>query len=119
MPRFRDDNTLEDIQGCYLVASAWPNFHPEFDIHDQLAEFVERIEDKLTRNRNKIRHNWFTIALEHARQAQHYYRDGQIERGKASLRLAWQHLESGNKASRRHTTFIAGSDREIQPRKLG
>jgi hypothetical protein len=114
MPRFNDDNTLEDIQGCYLVASGWPDFHPEFDIHDQLAEFVERIQDKLARNRNKTRHNWFTIALEHAQQAQQHYRDGQVERGRQSLRLAWEHLESGNKASRRHTTFVAGSDGEIQ-----
>jgi len=35
---------IEDIQGCYLVASSWPDYHPEFDIHDQLAEFVERIQ---------------------------------------------------------------------------
>ena len=114
MPRFNDDNTLEDIQGCYLVASGWPDYCPEFDIHDQLAEFIERIEDKLARNRNKTRHNWFTIALEHARQAQQCYRDGQVERGRQELRLAWEHLESGNKASRRHTTFIADSGGGVQ-----
>jgi len=54
---------IEDIQGCYLVASSWPDYHPEFDIRDQLAEFVERIQDKLARNRNKTQHNWFTIAF--------------------------------------------------------
>jgi hypothetical protein len=111
---FSDDNTLEDIQGCYLVASGWPDFHPELDIHDQLAEFVERIQDKLARNRNNTRHNWFTLALEHAQQARQHYRDGQVDRGRQALRLAWEHLESGNKASRRHTTFIAGSDGAIQ-----
>ena len=114
MPRFHDDNTLEDIQGCYLVAEGWPDFCPEVDIHDQLAEFVERIQDKLTRNRNKTRHNWFTIALEHAQQAQGHYRDGRTEVGRESLRQAWEHLERGNKASRRHTTFTAGSDGEVQ-----
>jgi hypothetical protein len=114
MPRFRDDNTLEDIQGCYLVASGWPDHFAEFDIHDQVAEFVERIQDKLGRNRNKTRQNWFTIALEHSQQAQRDYRDGHVERGRKSLRLAWEHLESGNKASRRHATFVAGSDGGIQ-----
>src|SRR5437867_3061508 len=113
-PRFRDDNTLEDIQGCYLVARGWPQFHPEIDIHEQLAEFVERIEDKLSRNRNKTRQNWFTIALENARQAQQNYRDDQVERGRQLLRLAWKHLESGNKASRRKTTFVGGSDGQIR-----
>jgi hypothetical protein len=113
MPRFRDDNTLEDIQGCHLIASAWPDFYPNLNIHETLAELVERIQDKLTRNRNKIRHNWFTIALEHARQAQEHYRVGEVERGRKALRLAWEHLKSGNKASRQHTTFIAGSEGEV------
>lgn len=111
---FRDDNTLEDIMGCYLVASYWREGQSGTDIHKQLAEFVERIQDKLARNRNKTRHNWFTIALEHAQQAQRHYHEGQFERGRQSLRLAWEHLESGNKASRRHTTFIAGSDGGVQ-----
>ena len=96
---FRDDNTLEDIMGCYLVASYWRESKPDSDIHKKLAEFVERIQDKLARNRNKTRSSWFTIALEHAKEAQQQYRDGQFERGRESLRLAWEHLESGNKAS--------------------
>ncbi len=96
--------------GCYLVASYWREGESDTDIHKQLAQFVERIEDKLARNRNKARHNWFTIALEHAQRAQVHYRAGQFESGRQALHLAWEHLESGNKASRRHTTFTAGSD---------
>lgn len=111
---FHDDNTLEDIMGCYLVASHWRESESDADIHKQLSEFVERIEDKLARNRNKTRDNWFTIALKHAQQAQEHYRERQFERGRESLRLAWEHLESGNKASRRHTAFLAGPDGEIQ-----
>jgi hypothetical protein len=107
---FNDDNTIEDIMGCYLVASYWREGESAADIHQKLAQFVERIEDKLAHNRNKTRHNWFTIALEHARQAQQKFRDRQFEAGRQSLRQAWEHLERGNKASRRHTTFIAGSD---------
>jgi len=111
---FHDDNTMEDIQGCYMVASYWREGESDSDIHQHLAHFVERIQDKLARNRNKTRQNWFTIALEHAEQAQQHYRDRQFERGRQSLRLAWEHLESGNKASRRHTTFLAGSDGGVQ-----
>jgi hypothetical protein len=114
MQRFHDDNTLEDIMGCYLVASYWSATDTEVDIDRKLAEFVERIEDKLKRNRNKVRHNWFTIALDYAQQAHQQYRDNQVERGRRLLRLAWEHLESGNKASRRKKTFVAGSDGEIR-----
>jgi len=111
---FRDDNTIEDIMGCYLVASHWREGESEEDIRRLLGEFVERIRDKLTRNRNETRGNWFTIALDHAQQAQRQYRDRQFEAGHESLRQAWEHLERGNKASQRHTTFIAGSDGEVQ-----
>ena len=100
--------------GCYLVASRWREGESTSDIDSKLAELVERIEDKLKRNRNKIRHNWFTIALEHAQRAQQQYRDRQFEGGRESLRLAWEYLESGNKAARRHTTFIAGSEGGVQ-----
>src|SRR6266496_5302267 len=110
MPRFKDDNTLEDIMGCYLVATGWPEFHRDLDIHETVAQFVERIQDKLARNRNKVRHNWFALALRHAQEAQEHYRNSDIKRGKESLRLAWNHLESGNKAHRRRTTFVAGGD---------
>src|SRR5579863_563435 len=111
---FSDDNTLEDIMGCYLVASSWREGESQADIHQKLAQFVERIEDKLARNRSKTRHNWFAIALEHALQAQQQYRDRQFEAGRQSLHKAWEHLERGNKSSRRHTTFIAGSDGEVR-----
>jgi hypothetical protein len=111
---FNDDNTLEDIMGCYLVASNCRDGESDSDIDKKVAQFVERIEDKLKRNRNKTRRNWFTVALEHAQRAQQEYRDRQFERGSESLRQAWEHLESGNKASRRHTTFIAGSEGGVQ-----
>jgi len=100
--------------GCYLVASHWHEGESATDIHKQLAQFVERIEDKLKRNCNKTRRNWFSIALEHAKQAQQQYRDHHFEVGRRSLHQAWEHLERGNKASRRHTTFIAGSDGGVQ-----
>lgn len=108
---FGDDNTLEDIQGCYLVASGWSDFHPELDIHDQLAEFVERIQDKLARNRNNTRHNWFTLALEHAQQARQHYRNGQIERGRQALRLAWEYSSCRESPSIHRNNRWAGQRR--------
>jgi hypothetical protein len=114
MPSFNDDNTLEDIMGCYVVASYWEPSDSGFDIDLKTAEFVERIEDKLTRNRNKTRQNWFKIALEHARRAQQQYRVRDIERGRQSLREAWEHLERGNKANRRKTTFVGGAGGNIR-----
>jgi hypothetical protein len=111
---FHDDNTIEDIMGCYSVTSSWRDGESDFDVHRWLTEFVERIQDKLARNHTKIRGNWFTIALEHAQQAQRQYRDREFEAGRESLRQAWEHLERGNKASRRHTTFVAGTGGEIR-----
>ena len=111
---FNDDNTLEDIEGCYLVLT-WKNAKSERDFDKSISEFIERIENKLARTRNKIRHNWFSIALDYAKQAKQHYRDGQVEIGRELLRKAWEHLESGNKASRRKTTFIAESDGNIRP----
>jgi hypothetical protein len=113
MPRFTDDNTLEDIQGCILVASSWPNSSLTFDIHEELAELEERIQDKLARNRNRIRHNWFTNALQFIHEAQESYRNGKVEHGRKLLRLAWEQIESGNKAHRRKTRFIGGENGQI------
>lgn len=79
---FHDDNAIEDIMGRDLVASHWREGESEAGIHRQLSEFVDRIRDKLTRNRNQTRGNWFTIGLDHAQQAQQQYRDGQFEAGR-------------------------------------
>lgn len=114
---FGDDNTLEDIMGCYLVASAWRQDKQNCDIHKKLRDFVERIEDKLARNRNQARKNWFTTALQHAKDAPQQYHDGRFQEGRKSLREAWEYLERGNKAKRRHTTFIAGPDGAVQNAK--
>jgi hypothetical protein len=113
MALFSDENTMEDIHGCYLVARGWPAYCPQFDIHQQLADIVARIEDKLSRNRNPVRKNWFTTALDHAKQAQRCYIEGDVEQGRKCLDHAWEYLESGNKAHRRRTTFMAGPDGQI------
>jgi hypothetical protein len=113
MPGFNDDNTLEDIHGCILVATWWPDTLQPFDIHAKLAVLEERIQDKLARNNNRTRQNWFTNALEYVRQARVVYRSGEIERGGKLLRLAWEQLESGNKAHRRKTRFVAGNGGEV------
>ena len=112
MPRFRDDNTLEDIHGTIVVAMWWPECPQKIDIHQEIAEIEERIQDKIARNRNAIRHNWFNGALELVHQAKEAYRQEQIERGRKLLRSAWEQLESGNKAHRRTTHFIVGRSGE-------
>jgi hypothetical protein len=111
---FHDDNTIEDIMGCYLAALYWREGESDVDIEKQLSEFIERILDKLARNQSKTRHNWFTIALEHAQLAQEHFREKHFEHGREQLRLSWTHLESGNKANRRRVTFIAGPGGEVQ-----
>ena len=117
MPRFTDDNTLEDIHGCILLATCWPDRSQPSDIHEKLAVLEERIQDKLARNSNRVRHNWFTNALKFVQQVRQMYGDGQVERGRQLLGLAWEQLESGNKAHRRKTRFIGQEDGEIAERK--
>jgi len=89
--------------GCYLSAKGWPDFYPELDIQEKLAELVERIEDRVVRNGNETGHHWFANALEYAKEAQQLYRDGQVEAGRILLRQAWERLDSANKANRRAT----------------
>jgi len=114
MAQFNDDNTLEDIHGFILVADGWPEFWQDLDIHKKLAEIVSRIEEKLARNRNRVRRNWFVNALAFAKQAQQHYKAGDVQSGRRALRSTWEQLESGNKAHRRKTGFVAGSDGEVQ-----
>lgn len=107
-----DDNTLKDIYGCIGVAQGWPKFSDAIDppIGKQLDEIIERIEDKLRRNKNRIRHNWFSIALDFAQQARASYLASDIEKGQRLLCRCHEYLESGNKAHRRRTAFIVSAD---------
>jgi hypothetical protein len=75
-----------------------------------LDEIVSRIEAKLAKNTNKTRHNWFSIALDFARQARVAYAEGNSKRGEELLRQTEEYLVSGNKAHRRKTAFIVAPD---------
>ena len=110
-----DDNTLEDIFGCIFVAQAWPSHPDDPPIADQLDQIIARIEDKLARNTNRIRHNWFSTALNFAQQARASYVASDCERGDELLRRCHEYLESGNKAHRRKTAFIVGPDGVAHP----
>lgn len=105
-----DDNTLEDIFGCIFVAQAWPSHPDDPPIADQLDKIIARIEDKLARNTNQTRHNWFSAALDFSQQARASYLANDFERGYDLLRRCHEYLESGNKAHRRKTAFIVGPD---------
>jgi|SRR5678816_2839903 hypothetical protein len=110
MPRFKDENRIEDIMGCYLSVKGWPEFYPEVDVQEKVAELVERIEDQVARNPEQPRHHWFQNALEYAKEAQQLYRDGQVEAGRIFLRQAWERLDSGNRANRSKSSIIAGPE---------
>ena len=112
MPRTNDEHPLGDIEGRYLLALRWPEQHPEFDVHRHLDEFVGRIRSKLAENPGLIRHNWFTIALGYALEAQAHYRAERVEMGRRALRTAWEHLESGVRTSRRKSAYIANPRRK-------
>lgn len=109
-----DDNTIEDIQGAiYFLAGQIYEAVPEFPVDPQFSELIERIEDKLARNRNEIRKNWFTEALNQALTARQSYADGNIEAADLALRKCRDGITDGNKAHRRKTNFIVAPDGTI------
>jgi hypothetical protein len=109
--RITDDNTLEDIQGAILCLQ-WDveKEEPEFPVAPRFRELIARIEDKLARNKNKARKNWFELARKHALAAEKDFLNKRPRDADVSLQKCWDHLEQGNKAHRRKTTFIASSD---------
>ena len=114
-PDFNDDNTLEDIQGCIYVAQGYEAYYPGESPARTLDDIVARIEAKLVMNSNRIRHNWFSIALDFARQARDCYAAGDSQRGDHLLRQTEEYLVSGNKAHRRKTAFVVGPDGVVHP----
>jgi len=107
---FNDDNTLQDIQGCIYVVQGFEAYYPGESPARKLDEIVARIEAKLTKNTNRTRHNWFSIALDFARQARAAYAEGNSERGCELLQQTEEYLVSGNKAHRRKTAFLVAPD---------
>jgi hypothetical protein len=114
-PYFNDDNTLSDIQGCIYVAQDFDRYFPGKSRTQKLDEIVARIEAKLVKIKNPTRHNWFSIALDFARQACAAYAAGDLERGRDLLRRTEEYLVSGNKAHRRKTAFLVGFDGTTHP----
>lgn len=106
-----DENTIEDIQGAiYCLQIDIFEEEPEFSVEMQFADLIERIEDKLARNRNKTRRNWFTSALDEVRSAQRYFTVGKLDDAADGLRKCLDGITDGNKAHRRKTNFIVGPD---------
>lgn len=109
-PHINDDNTLSDIQGRIYVAQDFDRYFPGRSRAPKLDEIVARIEAKLAKSTDRIRRNWFLIALDFAQQACTAYAAGDLERGYELLRRTEEHLVSGNKAHRRKTAFLVGPD---------
>ena len=115
---FGDDNTLEDIHGLVLTILADVHVEkPEFPVRPRLVEVIARIEQKLARNANAARANWFNIALSHAKTAQECFEHGNPAGVEAALEVCWKNLESGNKAHRRSATFVVAPNGQVT-RKL-
>jgi hypothetical protein len=118
MMTFRDENTLEDIHGLILTLSADVSTEkPEFPILPRMEKLVARIEEKLNRNSNATRANWFTTALSHAKEAQARFESSDPTAADAALQECWAHLESGNKAHRRKATLIVAPDGTVHPQQ--
>ncbi len=109
MSQFNDSNTLDDILGCVLLAQTWGP-QSDFDIHDLVAEIANRIADKIGRSKNAARRNWFSNALEQVKMAALSYEQNRSIDGEEFLRKAKELLQQGNKARRRSTNFIVGTD---------
>ena len=108
-----DDNTLGDIQGViYCLQTDIHEDNPEFSVTDQFADLIERIEDKLFRNRNEIRKNWFTKTLNEARNAQASFSSGDVDAAETALKKCLDGITDGNKAHRQKTNFIIAPDGE-------
>lgn len=111
-----DDNTLEDIQGAILCLQ-WDveKEAPEFPVAPQFRKLFARLDDKLQRNTNKIRQNWFQTARDHAVAAEKAFTEERKRDACESLRKCWEYLEQGNKAHRRKATFVALADGRVAP----
>jgi hypothetical protein len=107
---FNDENTLEDILGSIYVAQGYESYYPGQSPIPKLDQIVGRIEAKLATSTNRIRRNWFSIALDFARQARAAYAAGDSVRGFGLLKKTEEYLVSGNKAHRRKTAFIVAPD---------
>src|SRR5260221_6760299 len=111
-----DDNTLEDIQGTILcLQSDVEKEAPEFPVAAQFRKLFARLDDKLQRNTNKIRQNWFQTARDHAIAAEKAFAEERKRDAYESLRKCWEYLEQGNKAHRRKATFVAFADGQVAP----
>lgn len=106
-----DDNTLEDIGGViWCLQEDLAAEPPEFPLAPRFGDLIERIELKLSKNKNKIRHNWFSTALQYAQEAQLAFRNGQASEANRHLAKCWEYLEQGNKAHRPTSVFIVSPD---------
>jgi hypothetical protein len=106
--RIHDDNTLEDILGSLYVAQIDKSVK-------QVDQLIARIEAKLAKDKNRIRRNWFSTALDLARQSRDSFAAGQSEQGRNLLGQTEDYLVSGNKAHRRKTAFVVAPDGTAHP----
>lgn len=113
-----DDNTLGDIEGVIgCLRADLEDESPEFPLPPRFGELLDRIELKLSKNKNRTRHNWFSTALDYAKAAHVAFTRGQTSEADENLSKCWEYLEQGNKAHRRKTAFIVSQDGTTYPAK--
>src|SRR5438445_11964062 len=94
-----DDNTLEDIQGTiFCLQTDVEKETPEFPVRPRFKKLLARIDDKLLRNSNKVRRNWFQTARDHAVEAEKAFTEKIMRDAYESLQNCCDYLGQGHKA---------------------
>ena len=102
IPPFRDSNELGDILGGLYVASNYPTWEDwaRFEgptIQGSLLVASDRIRDKLRRNKNPERAEFFQTALLAVRAAADMYFNSKYEAGHELVWKAVHALQEGNR----------------------
>jgi hypothetical protein len=104
----KDDNTLEDILGAiYSAQMDLASPEPEFSPKEQIEDIIERIEDKLRRNSNSVRENWFQEVISFAQKALSSCEDNP-KAADTHLKRCEEYLRDGINAHKRKVDFIVG-----------
>ncbi len=104
---YNDANSIDEIYSGLWIAMVYPddcwddqerNVYPT--IQGSLVEIADRIRDKLRRNKNPIRAEYFTRALTDVERAKEAYFVGNYSEGEQLLGSCVDSLMSGNKPNR-------------------
>ena len=106
IPPFRDTNELSDILGRLYLSASYPKWEDwaKFEgptIQGSLMIAGDRIRDKLHRNKNPERGEYFKVALASVESASDHYFVGRYDAGAESVWEAVHALQTGNRLRKR------------------